>query len=94
MQRLYLISYEYKEDLKESDYRDMTKSFIEHGSGPSVLAHYERLDGRGGFLVEELPADAEKDFELTVRYARWVKFHIYAITTMADAFPVIQHLYG
>lgn len=94
MKQLYLVTYEYKDDLKESDYRDLSKAFIDHGAGPGLVAHYERLDGRGGFLVTEVPADFERNFELTVRYSRWVKFDIYAITTMEEAFPVIQQLYG
>ncbi len=94
MKRLYVEMYEYKEGLKEDDYRAMTKAFAETGTSPEVIAHYERLDGGGGFLIEELPEDGEKSYELTVRYGRWLNFQVFPVTTIEDAFPVIQRVYG
>ncbi len=94
MKRLYLEMYEYKEGLEEDDLRALTKTFAQTGTSPHVLAHYERLDGRGGFIVEELPEDMERSFELTLRYGRWMNFQVFPITTMEDAFPVIQKVYG
>jgi hypothetical protein len=85
---------EYRDGLKDDDYRALTKAFAETGTAPGVLAHYERLDGQGGFIVEELPDDAEKSYELTVRYGPWVEFHVFPTTSIEDAFPVIQRVYG
>jgi len=45
-------------------------------------------------MVEEIPEDAEKSFELTLRYAPWFDFDVFPITTMEGAFPVIQRVYG
>ncbi len=53
MKRLYVEMYD----------RALTKAFAETGTDPEVIAHYERLDGRGGFLIEELPEDGEKSYE-------------------------------
>ncbi len=94
MKRLYLIAYHYREGLGEEDFRNLTKKFIEIGDAPGVVAHYERLDGKGGFVLEELPEDAEKSFEFTLRYTPWLEFEVFPITTMEDAFPVIQRVYG
>lgn len=94
MKRLYVEMYEYKEGLKEDDFRALTKAFAETGAAPEVVAHYERLDGRGGFLIEELPDDDEKSYELTIRYGRWLNFQVFPVTTIEDAFPVIQRVYG
>ncbi len=94
MKRLFLTSYEYRDDLDADDYRDLTKTFAQLGTTPGVVAHYERLDGRGGYLVEETPEDDAQSYEFTLRYSRWVKMETVPITTIADAFPVIQRVYG
>ena len=94
MKRLYMSSYRYREGLGEEDLRKLTKKFVETGEGPGVVAHYERLDGKGGFVVEEIPEDPETGYEFTLRYAPWLEFDVYPITTMEDAFPVIQRVYG
>jgi hypothetical protein len=94
MKRLFLTSYEYRDDLDDDDFKDLTKTFAQLGTTPRVIAHYERLDGRGGYLIEEVPEDDEKSYELTLRYGRWLKLESVPITTMADAFPVMQRVYG
>jgi hypothetical protein len=94
MKRLFMSVYRYREGLGEEDLRKLTKKFVETGAGPGVVAHYERLDGRGGFVVEEIQEDPETSYELTLRYAPWLEWDVYPITTMEDAFPVIQRVYG
>ena len=94
MKRLMLVAYRYREGLGEEDFRNLTKKFAETGNAPGVIAHYVRLDGKGGFLLEELPEDPEKGYEFTLRYTPWLEFEVFPVTTMEDAFPVIQRLYG
>jgi hypothetical protein len=94
MKRLFLVAYSYREGLGEEDFRHLTKKFIEIGNAPGVIAHYERLDGKGGFVLQEPPEDAERAFEFTLRYTPWLQFEVFPITTMEDAFPVIQRIYG
>ncbi len=94
MKRLEMTMYRYREGLDEDDRRKLTKKFLETGTSPGVIAHYERLDGKGGFMVEELPEDAERNYELTIKYTPWIEFDVVPITTMEEAFPVIQRVYG
>ena len=94
MKRMYMTMYRYREDLSEDDRRKLTKNILETGTAPGVIAHYERLDGKGGFMVEELPEDAESNYELTIRYTPWIEFDVFPITTMEEAFPIIQRVYG
>jgi uncharacterized protein DUF3303 len=94
MKQLSLVAYRYREGLGEEDFRKLTKKFLDVGSAPGVIAHYERFDGRGGFLVEELPEHPEINFEKTIQYGPWVEFEVFPVTTMEDAFPVIQRVYG
>lgn len=94
MKRLYISMYRYREGLGEEDFRKLTKKFLEIGDAPGVVAHYARLDGGGGFVVQELPEDPEAGYEITLRYGPWVDFEVFPITTMEDAFPVIQRVYG
>ncbi len=94
MKRLYLTTYEYHHDLDEGDLKKLTKRFEEIGTASGVVGHYTRLDGRGGFLVQEAPDDPEKDFEVTIKYGPWVDFQVIPVTTIEDAFPVIQRVYG
>lgn len=94
MKRLIMTAYRYREGLGEEDFRKLTKKFLEIGTAPEVIAHYERLDGKGGFTIEELPEDPEAGYEITLRYGPWVEYEVFNITTMEDAFPVIQRVYG
>jgi hypothetical protein len=94
VKRLFLTTYRYKDNLGEQDLRDLTKKFQQVGTNPGVIAHYERLDGRGGFLIEEAQEDEERSYEVTISYGPWIQFEVFPVTTMEDAFPVIQRVYG
>ena len=94
MKRFYVTAYRYRDGLDNDDLRELTKKFTEVGSAPGVLAHYTRLDGGGGFLVQESLEDPTTDFETTIQYAPWMTFEIFPVTTIEDAFPVIQKIYG
>ncbi len=95
MKRLYMTIYRYHEDLGEDERRTLVKKFLELGAGPGPIAQYERLDGSGGFILAEAPDDlVEKDFENTLRYLPWITSEVIPVTTMEDAFPVIQRVYG
>lgn len=93
MKHLYLTAYRYRE-LDEESTRALAKRFMELGSRPGVLAHYERLDGKGGFIVEEVPDDPEKDYERTIQLTEWMDFEVIPITTMEDAFPLVLRHFG
>jgi len=94
MKRLIMGTYRYREGLREDDFRKLTKKFLEIGNSPGVIAHYQRLDGKGGFILEEVQEDPERGFEFTLQYMPWIEFEVFPITTMEDAFPVIQRVYG
>ena len=94
MKSLFITAYRYREDLDEDDLRDLTKKFVEVGASPGVTAHYTRLDGKGGFLIQEAGGDPENDFEVMAQYTPWMHFDMIPVTTIEDAFPVIQRLYG
>jgi hypothetical protein len=94
MKRFFLISYRYRDSNDEDDLRHLTKKFVEFGTGTAPLAHYERLDGRGGFMVRELDDDPVQQYELTVRYSPYMEFEVVPVTTMEEAFPVINGVYG
>lgn len=93
MKRLYLTAYRYH-DLDEEATRALTKKFTELGGRPGLVAHYERLDGRGGFIVQEVADDPEKDFERNIQLSQWMDIEVIPVSTMEDAFPVIVRVYG
>ena len=94
MKQLFMTIYRYHEGLGEEERRTRVKKFLELGAGPGPIAEYERLDGTGGFILQEAPDDLEKDFENTLRYLPWITSEVIPVTTMEDAFPVIQRVYG
>ena len=94
MQQLYMITYRLREDLDEEDLRELTQLFAEIGNIPGTIAHHARLDGRGGFLLQDAAADPPVGFEATLRYTPWMEFEIVPVATMEEAFPVIQRIYG
>lgn len=94
MKRLLMTTYRYRDGLREQDLRALTKKFQEVGTNPGVLAHYERLDGQGGFLVQEADENAEASYEVTITYSPWLEFEVFPIARMEEAFPVIQRVYG
>ncbi len=93
MKSLFVTMYQYREDLDEDGLRELTKRFAAVGQSPSVTVHYSRLDGRGGFLVQEA-GNPEQTFEFMTRYAPWIHFEMFPVTTIEEAFPVIQRVYG
>lgn len=94
MKRMFVTVYHYRSGLEEDELQDLTKRFMEVGSSDNVVAHYERLDGRGGFLIQEDAGDLDKQYETTLRYAEWIEFETHPVTTIEDAFPVIQRVFG
>jgi hypothetical protein len=94
MKLIHMVTYRYREGLREDDFRKLTKEFIQVGTPPGVIAHYERVDGKGGFLLQEVPEHPEAVKENLLRYAPWIDFEVFPVTTMADAFPLIQRVYG
>jgi hypothetical protein len=94
MKLIHMITYRYREGLGEEDFRRLTKQFIEFAVPPGVIAHYERIDGKGGFLLREVPDSPEAVKENLLRYAPWIDFEVIPVTTMEDAFPLIQRVYG
>jgi hypothetical protein len=94
MRRLYMTTYRYRDDLDQDDLSELTRRFAEIGTTSGVLAHYTRLDGQGGLILQEIADDPEADFEVTIRYSPWMTFEVVPVTTIEDAFPVIQRVYG
>jgi hypothetical protein len=49
----------------------------------------------GGFMIEDVSQeDAERSYEVTLRYAPWIELEEFPITTIEEAFPLIQRVYG
>jgi hypothetical protein len=93
MKQLYLCSYRYR-DLDEDALRTLTQRFVEFGQSENIIAHYTRLDGEGGFFVQEIAEDPTDDFERLLRYGAYIEFEFVPVTTIEEAFPVIQRVYG
>lgn len=95
MKRLFMTVYRYRDGNDEDDLRHLTKKFVEFGTGVKPIAHFERLDGRGGFMVEELDEEsAAKSYEALIRYGPYMEFEVIPVTSMEEAFPIIASVYG
>jgi len=96
MDQIHVVTYRFRDNLRQQDYRELTKKFTEVGDAPGVIAHYYRLDGRGGFTVLKSPEgdDAAKGLKVVMQYAPWIDFETAVCTTIEEAFPVIQSVYG
>lgn len=94
MKQLWMITYRYREHLGAEDLRKLTAKFTKTGTAPDVIAQYERLDGKGGFVLANMPEDPESGYEFTIQYGPWMEFEYFPIATMEEAFPVIQRVYG
>jgi hypothetical protein len=94
MKRLYVTVYRYREGLDADDLRELTAKFAEVGTTSGVIQHYARLDGTGGFLIQDVADDPEADFGITIQYMPWMDFEVIPVATMEEAFPVIQRHYG
>ena len=96
MKRFSMFAYTYHEGLTAEDRREMVRLFAEGGEAPGVIAHYERLDGRGGFIIQEEIGgqDLEQDFEQTIAFSRFMDMEIHNLITVEDSFPVFQKVYG
>jgi hypothetical protein len=45
-------------------------------------------------MIEDVPEDPEHGYELTLRYSPWIDQEVFPITTIEEAFPVIERVYG
>lgn len=96
MERLCLISYTYHEGLNAQDRKEMVQLFATGGEAPGVIAHYERLDGRGGFIIQKQlqGEDLKRDFEQTVAFSPFMTMEMHAIASIEEAFPAFQTVFG
>lgn len=94
MKPLYMITYRFRGGLGEDDLRKLTKKFAEVGQAPGVVAHYVRLDGGGGFMLQEQQEDPEAGYENALRYLPWVESEEVPVATVEEAFPVVLRVYG
>lgn len=94
MKPLYMITYRFRGGLGEDDLRKLTKKFTEVGQAPGVVAHYVRLDGGGGFMLQEQQEDPEAGYENALRYQPWVELEEVPVATVEEAFPVVLRVYG
>ena len=93
MKQLFMTAYTYR-DLDSDNLKALTKRFLEVGDAPGVVAHYERLDGQGGFVVLDGDGDTEKAYEVIIKYNPWIEFETIPVTTLDEALPVILRNYG
>ena len=89
-----MTTYRLREGLGEEDLRQLAKKFAEVGHAPGVIAHYLRLDGTGGFVIQQRQDDPEARYENILRYTPWIVAETVPIATVEQAFPVIQRVYG
>jgi hypothetical protein len=94
MKPLNMITYRFRAGLGEEDLRKLTKRFAEVGQPPGVIAHYVRLDGAGGFMLQEPQEDPEAVYENALRYQPWIEIEIAPIGTIEEGFPVALRVYG
>ena len=95
MEQLFMVAYRYRDGLDADDLRELTKKFTETGDAPGTIAHYERLDGQGGFVLrKDDPEDQANVYKLVIEYNPWIQFEVTPVTTIEEAFPVIQSVYG
>jgi hypothetical protein len=84
----------FRAGLGEEDLRKLTKRFAEVGQPPGVIAHYVRLDGAGGFMLQEPQEDPEAVYENALRYQPWIEIEIAPVATIEEGFPVALRVYG
>ncbi len=94
MKALFVITYRFRGGLGEDDLKKLTKKFAEVGQPPGVVAHYVRLDGSGGFMIQELQEDPEAAYENALRYQPWIEIEIVSVASIEEAFPVALRVYG
>ncbi|HET9442401.1 MAG TPA: hypothetical protein VFO65_03700 [Acidimicrobiales bacterium] len=95
MKRLMFSTYTFKDRLDEGGYRELVKRFGEIGNAPGVLAHYVRLDGRGGFTIsEEIPGKESAVYETVLEYGSYINFESTPIAAIEDALPSIVKIFG
>lgn len=94
MKPLNMITYRFRTGLGEEDLRKLTKRFAEVGQPPGVIFHYARIDGSGGFMLQEQQDDPEAVYENALRYQPWVEIEVAPVATIEEAFPVALKVYG
>lgn len=94
MKPLNMITYRIRGELDHDGRGNLVKKFVEVGQPAGVIAHYVRLDGGGGFMLQEQQDDPEAVYENALRYVPWIDIEITPIATIEEAFPVVLRVYG
>lgn len=94
MKQLNMITYRFRAGLGAGELSSLTKKFTEEGQPPGVLVHHVRLDGSGGFMLQEPQADPEGVYESALKYQPWIEIEIAPVATIEEAFPVALRVYG
>ncbi len=60
MKDLYVTAYHFHNDFDGVGLRELKTRLLSERTGVGIIAHYGRTDGKGGFIIHDLPADAEQ----------------------------------
>jgi hypothetical protein len=94
MKPLNMITYRFRTGLGEEDLGNLVKRFAEVGQPPGVIAHHVRVDGMGGFMLQEQQEDPEAVYENALRYRPWVDIEVTPVAVIEETFPVALRVYG
>ena len=83
---IFITTYRVKEYLSKDGRRELLAAFGEHGTTPTVTAHYLSADGAVGLVIEEAD-DLEAGFRKILNYLPWITYETRPYLTIEQALP-------
>jgi hypothetical protein len=83
---IFITTWRVKENLTKDEQKELLAAFRDHGTTPTVTAHYVSADGTTGVVIDETD-DLEAGYRSILNYRQWLTFDGKAYLTIEQALP-------
>jgi hypothetical protein len=83
---IFITTWRVKENLTKDEQKELLGAFRDHGTTPTVTAHYVSGDGTTGVVIDETD-DLEAGYRNILNYRQWLTFDSKAYLTIEQALP-------
>ena len=89
---LMIVEYTLKPHMSKTEVKALMDEFGKRGAGPGETAHYVKVDGSGGFTIDD-DEDMNGAYEAALAYSQWMNFRLNPVLKIDDAVgPIFSYL--
>ncbi len=89
---LMIVEYSLKPHMSKSEVKALMDEFGKRGAGPGETGNYVKVDGSGGFTIDE-DEGMSAAYETALAYSQWMTFTLNPVLKIDDAVgPIFAYL--